>query len=342
MKIPALVGAVLLGALLILVGAMGARWLGPLAPAATPAAGGAPAAGPSSNTAAALDLDAVRELLRVIEPARRREILASDEAFARFIEQERVSRSVLAAAYANGAHSNPSMRMLMERAGQRVLAETYLTQVVRTNLDPDFPTSEQVREAYDKNPDLFRVPERMHLWQIFVPLPADADDATTKAAWQLAERLSGELRAGKIDFATAAKEHSAHEPSRVNDGYMGLLKVADLLPPIAEAAADLEIGAVSEPVASEAGLHLIKRGPTVAGELLAFDKVAANLRERLLREGAAKLREAALEKIAEQYPVPTLDAEVGADWRTRLAADEAKAAPDTTAAERTPSAASED
>lgn len=332
MKIPALFGAVLLGALLILVGAMGARWLAPLTPATAPAPGVVPMAGAETKSPRALDLATVRELLRVVEPARRREILASDEAFEQFIEQESLSQSVLAAAYANGAEDSAAMRMLMERAGQRVLAETYLSQVVRTNLDPDFPTPEQVREAYDKNPDLFRVPERMHLWQIFVPLPAAADDAATKAAWQLAERLSSELRAGKTDFAAAAKAHSAHEPSRVNDGYMGLLKVADLLPPIAEAAGKLEVGAVSEPIASEAGLHLLKRGPTVAGELLAFDTVAANLRERLLRDGAVKLREAALEKIAEQYPVPT-PAEDSATWRARLAADADFAEPDSTAAD---------
>ena len=113
----------------------------------------------------------------MIEPARRREILATDENFSRFVEQERLSQSVLAAAYANGADASAEMSTLMERAAQRVLAEAYLSQVVRSNLDPAFPTEEQVREAFDKNAELFRVPERIHLWQIFVPLPAEADDA---------------------------------------------------------------------------------------------------------------------------------------------------------------------
>jgi peptidylprolyl isomerase len=319
-KIAAFVGAVLLGALLILLGALGARWLGPPAGGAPPGAGASTAGSPVRALSPALDLATVRELLAVIEPGRRREILASEENFSRFVEQERISQSVLAAAYANGADASAEMSTLMERAAQRVLAEAYLNQVVRSNLDPAFPTEEQVREAFDKNAELFRVPERIHLWQIFVPLPAEADDATTKAAWQLAERLARDLRAGKADFGAMAKQHSAHEQSRVNDGYMGLINVAELLPPIAEAAGKLAVGSVSEPIATESGLHVLKRGETVAGAVLDFERVSANLRERLRQEGAAKLREAALAKIAEEYPV-TAPADALDEWRATLAAE---------------------
>ena len=63
-----------------------------------------------------------------------------------------------------------------------------------------------------------------------------------------------------------AKQHSAHQASRLNDGYMGLINVAELLPPVAEAALALELGGISTPVATETGLHILKRGALVEGE----------------------------------------------------------------------------
>lgn len=325
MRTAAIVGSVILGAVLIGVGALGARWLAPgSAESVSRTPGGSASDGaPATVTGAppvALDLESVRALLAVLDQAQRGQVLESKDTFAQFIKQETLNQSVLAAAAANGADKNAAIRTLMDRAGQRVLAETYLNQVVRTNLDPTFPTEAQVREAYDKNPDVFRVPERLHLWQIFIPLASGAEESAFKAAWQLADRLSAELRAGKADFAAMAKKYSGHDASRVNDGYMGLLKTADLLPPIAAAAAKLKAGQVSEPIATESGLHIIRRGATVAGELLPFEKVATSARERLLREAAQKVRVAAVEKIATEYPVeaPAADLE---SWRADLADD---------------------
>lgn len=327
----AVVGAVVLGALLIAVGAIGARWLGPGAAekASTVAAdqAGSAAAAPAGKPAASrLELESVRTLLAVLDPAQRKQVLESKETFEQFIKQEALNRAVLAAAAANGADDNPTIRTLMDRAGQRVLAETYLNQVVRTNLDPAFPSEAQVREAYDNNPDAFRVPERLHLWQIFIPLNAGAPEAEFKKAWQLADRLSAELRAGKADFAAVAKKYSAHEASRLSDGYMGLLKTSELLPPVAEAAAKLKAGQVSEPVATESGLHILRRGATVAAEMLEFDKIAPQVRERLLREAAQKVRDAAVEKIVAEFPVDVPSTELDA-WRSDLADDAPVAAP---------------
>ncbi|MEQ8661688.1 MAG: peptidylprolyl isomerase [Gammaproteobacteria bacterium] len=322
MRLLAIVGAVLLGALLIIVGALGARWLAPPgADAAAPVelrdAAPAPAAG-GTDFSAGIDRDTIGELLAVLGAQQRAQILDSPELFERFVRQETVNQSVLAAAYANGAEANEAIRVLMQRAGQRVLAEAYLNQVVRQNLDAGFPSEEQVREAYDRNPDAFRLPRRVHLWQIYLPLPADADEATRKATWALAERLSQELRGGKASFEALAKEHSAHQASRVNDGYMGLIRFDELLPPIAEAADKLAEGGTSVPVASETGLHIIRRGKVIDEEMLAFDDVREQVRERLRREAAMKLRQAAVEKISEEYPVSMPQGDLEA-WRAALA-----------------------
>jgi len=325
MRFLAIAGAALLGAILVLMGVFGARYL-------TPGDDGPQVASPAASSTttaheARLDQQALGELLAVVGPAQREQILASEENFAAFLRQETLNQAVLAAAYANGADRNEAIATLMERAGQRVLVETYLNQVVNSNLDPAFPSPEQVREAYDKNPDAFRVPQRVHLWQIYVPLASDADEATRKRAWALAESVAADLRAGKATFEAMAKKHSAHQPSRLNDGYMGLINVSELLPPVAEAALALEIGGISKPIATETGLHILKRGPIVEADQLAFEAVAEEVRERLRREAMAKVRQAALEKIAEEYPVAAPAAEDAARWRRALQ-DERPAGPD--------------
>ncbi len=316
MRVLAIGGAVLLGGLLIFIGAFGARWLDP-AQSDADATNGKSAQTAAKLAKSELDLQTMGELLDVLDAKRRSQILDSEEYFQKFVNQETLNQAVLAAAYANGAHNNDAIRVLMERAGQRVLVEAYLNQVVRLNFDPAFPSPEQVRGAFDANPTVFVVPKRMHLWQIFISLNPDADAETNKAAWQLADRIAADLRSGKATFEDMAKQHSTHAPSRVNDGYMGLIKVAELLPSIAEAAGKIEIGGISDPIASETGLHIIKRGDIVEQESLDFDNVRAKVRERMVREAVQKVRQAALEKISEEFPVkaPTEDIE---SWRESL------------------------
>ncbi|MCB1746446.1 MAG: peptidylprolyl isomerase [Gammaproteobacteria bacterium] len=318
MRLIPVIGAVALGALLILVGAFGARWLSPPDADGTVELVQEPAVAPTdSGFHAHIDLAALRELMAVLPAQQRAQILDDADNFSKFVEQETVNQAVLAAAYANGADRNEAIQVLMQRAGQRVLAEAYLNQVVRGNLDPDFPSDAQVREAYDKNPDAFRVPRRMHIWQIFLPFADGADAAARKQTGDLARRLVGELRDGKTTFEAAAKKYSGHQQSRLNDGYMGLIRVDELLPAVADAANALKVDGISDPIETADGLHIIKRGQAIESEMLAFDAVEAQVRERLRREAALKIRQAALEKIAAEFPVDTGagDAE---SWREAL------------------------
>ena len=335
--------ALLLGAGLLVIGALAQRWLltsGAVTPAAQNSAARTvrkPAAATTvAPTVAAVNSQTLGDVLSIVDAPRRNEILNSAALFQQFVQQETLNQAVLKAASANKADQNPQIKTVMERAAQRVMVESYLNQVVHVNLDPKFPSEAQVREAYDKNPDAFRTPERVHLWQIFIALDAGANDKDVKAAWARAKRVSDELRGGSGDFAALAKQYSGHEASRVNDGYMGLLKSAELLPPIAEALKKLKPGAVSEPIASESGLHILKRGATVAAEMLSFERVAEQLRARMVQEAMAKVRQAAIEKIEKEYPIEPPPADTLETWRQDLLKRSAPAAASPPPAAATP------
>ena len=327
--------AVLLGAVLLVVGALGQRWWQtsgdltrsvPKLSAATPAK--LAAAGAHAPSTTVIDNQLLADVLGIVDKPQREEIVNSAERFKQFVGQEVLNHAVLQAATINKANQNPQIKTIMARAAQRVMVDAYLNQVVQVNLDPKFPSAAQVREAYDKNPTAFRTPERVHLWQIFIPLDAGASDKDIKAAWTRANRLASDLRTSGGDFAALAKQHSGHEASRVNDGYMGLLNSAELLPPIAEAVKKLKPNAVSEPIASDTGLHILKRGTQVAAETLSFERVEEQLRARMVQEAMAKVRQAAIEKIAKEYAIATPSAQQLETWRQALLTPAAAATPE--------------
>lgn len=75
---------------------------------------------------------------------------------------------------------------------------------------------------------------------------------------QDAAALREEIASGKIDFETAVKQHSVG-PSRARGGDLGFIPRVGLMDPrFADAAFELEINELSEPVQSASGEHLIK------------------------------------------------------------------------------------
>lgn len=319
MRILPIIAAALAGVVLIFVGAGAALWYtGRPAVAPEPVIEEAPeTASDPRRGAERIELDMLRDLLRLVDASRRDAILESADVFARFVEQERANQAVLTAAYANDADRNPAVATLMLRASQKVLAEAYLTQVVRRNLDDGFPTEAQAREYYDGNTQSFRLPDRVHLWQIFIPAPAKGPETAVTNARRLATRVATTLTQGKTSFKEAANRYSKHLQSQVNDGYMGLLKLEDLLPEVKTAVAALKIGAISQPVQSEAGFHILKRGEIVAGQQLEFDTVRERIVKQLRDDAASRVRQAAVKKILETYPVAVAD-ELLAAWREQL------------------------
>ncbi len=321
MRILPIVGALLTSAVLIIVGAGGAVLYGHSSTQEqTITAASEPVERQRETPRAGAEeiaLETIRQLLGLIDGERRAAILESTENFSNFVKQERANQAVLTAAYANSADRNDAVSTLMLRASQKVLAEAYLTQVVKRNLDADFPSEDQTREFYASNKEAFRLPDRLHMWQIFIPAAAESSDLARNNARALATQVAAGLRSGKTEFAEAAAKHSKHLQSRVNDGYMGLLKTDDLLPEVRTAVDKLKPETVSTPVQSNAGFHIIKRGALVIGTQLDYAAVQPRIVAQLRREAGNRVRQAAVQKIMETYPV-TVEETALEDWLASL------------------------
>ena len=105
-------------------------------------------------------------------------------------------------------------------------------------------TEEALQEAYDAQ---FANAEPTEEWNASHIL------VESKAA---AEGLIEELSGG-ADFAALAKEHSTG-PSGPNGGELGWFSAGMMVPAFEAAVLELEVGAVSEPVATQFGWHVVK------------------------------------------------------------------------------------
>jgi len=268
------------------------------------------------QTPGELRLEDIERVLANAEASQRRQVLDDAELFRRFVEQEATNRSLKAAAMANNMHENDDIRFLMQRAGDNILRETYINRLMQDQLPEDFPSEAKVRQFYKDNPDRFTVKERLQVWQVFLPVATDAGPEQAAAVEQQAREILEKIRGDKLTFAQAAVEHSAHEVSRQNDGYMGPVRIGELKPAIASALENIEEGELGL-VRSDDGWHILKKGRTLAAEQLPFENARQQARRLLISQARQQFREAVNKEARRTYAFMPIDNRIE-QWRQEL------------------------
>ena len=101
-----------------------------------------------------------------------------------------------------------------------------------------------------------------------------------------AQALVEELEGG-ADFAELAREKSTG-PSGPNGGELGCFAAGMMVEPFQDAVETLEVGAVSEPVQTQFGWHVIKLNETRAKEAPALDEVRGEIEMSLQQQAVEK------------------------------------------------------
>lgn len=115
----------------------------------------------------------------------------------------------------------------------------------------------ELEDYFKANSALYNQPERARVRRLLVKLDPAATEEQKAAARTRAESLHKELQGGK-DFAELARAQSDDEASKANGGDLGWVERSSLEPQLAEAVFALEAGALSAPVETPSGLHLVK------------------------------------------------------------------------------------
>lgn len=108
------------------------------------------------------------------------------------------------------------------------------------------------------------------------------EGAEEGAALEEARQTIADLNDG-ADFATLAQERS-DGPSGPRGGELGWFGTGAMVPPFEEAVMALEVGAISEPVETQFGWHVIKLNDTRLKEAPPLEEVRGQLAEGLQRE----------------------------------------------------------
>jgi peptidyl-prolyl cis-trans isomerase C len=173
--------------------------------------------------------------------------------------------------------------------------------LVAADIAPSIQVSDaEVHEFYQANADRFVRPEEVQARHILIKVPKDADDAARASARERIDAIHAEATGG-ADFAELAKQRS-EGPTAPKGGDLGFFGRGQMVKPFEEAAFALEPGAVSEPVQTSFGYHVIKVEQRRGGETIPEEEVSARIREYLMRtkiQEAVAARAEALREAAE-------------------------------------------
>jgi len=250
-----------------------------------------------------LNFEHISSLVTNMNASEREKILSDQQLFKQVIENEANNRSALIAAVDNQLNEHPNVKFMMKRNAENMLLEFYLNLLVKRKLPQEFPSNEEMIAYYESNKETqFTFPLRARIWQIFLSKPKDATEEETLAIQKRSEEIISKIEKGINDFTNIAVSQSEHEQSRNRGGYMGVLEVDGLLPEIKEYVLKSKIGEISDPIETDSGLHILKRGLILAEETLTFEQAEDQVRRILIQQSSMQLKNTIFEQARENYP----------------------------------------
>lgn len=197
-----------------------------------------------------IEMEAAKEKVKVTgneiddELTKLQESYGGEEAFAAALEQNQVS-----------------MEKIREDIEIYLLAE----KMIGASIDV---TEEEMKTYFEENKESFDQKEQVKASHILVE-----DEETAK-------KVKKELDQGK-DFAELAKEYSTDSSNAANGGDLGYFGKGEMAEEFEKTAFALETGAISEPVKTEFGYHIIKLLDKKAAKAAEFEEHKEEIKELL-------------------------------------------------------------
>lgn len=185
------------------------------------------------------------------------EFLIDNQLFAEAAEQSKLGEG-------------PAFESRLAYLKRRALRELYFEKIIKGAV-----SDADARKLYDDQVKLIKPEEEAQARHILV----ESED--------LAKDIKKKLSEGG-DFAALAKEHSKDPGSKDNGGDLGYFTRGQMVPQFEEAVFSLEKGAVSEPVKTQFGWHIIKLEDKRAKAPPAFEVVKDRILQSMLLQKASQ------------------------------------------------------
>jgi parvulin-like peptidyl-prolyl isomerase len=246
----------------------------------------------NSPAKSVFDFQEVERLVETLSPESRKQVLIDQAAFTRLVREEAVRRSVLEAARTTGLVNNEHVAYLMNRAADQVLFNSYIQLESRGRVSSDYPSDVQIQSFYEQNRAKFTTEAQVMVWQVFIPVPTSADSETITERATFADKLSEQIRQNKVSFPDAALAHSGHEASRRQGGFIGLVRISQLIPEVRDAVVTLENGQIGGPIRSKSGFHIIRRDLLIPARVVPLAEVREQIRTQLGQVAQREIQQA--------------------------------------------------
>ena len=206
---------------------------------------------------------------------------------AAILEQLIANKLLLTEAQKNLYEHNAAFKAQLEKVKEDMLINFAASKVLD---EVKAATDEEVKKYYDDNLDKFTKGESVNASHILV-------DSEEKA-----NELLAKINAGEISFEDAARENSSC-PSKENGGNLGEFTRGQMVPEFDEAAFSMEVGAISAPIKTQFGFHLIKLVSKNEASTYDFEEIKGQLTEMVNQEKKQAAFESKINQLKILYPV---------------------------------------
>ena len=169
-----------------------------------------------------------------------------------------------------------TLEQVRRNIGERLAIARLMARQIRSSI---ILTEEELLKYHQANQEKYRRTPQAEIRHIFFAFSTGANEAPIRAR---AEEARNKLQAG-ADFAQIAREYSSASAGETL-GELLTVHRGDLAPEIEAAAFSLPAGAVSPPIRTESGYHLIKVEQVQAESVAPFAEVRDSIREQLFQE----------------------------------------------------------
>jgi peptidyl-prolyl cis-trans isomerase D len=159
--------------------------------------------------------------------------------------------------------------------------------------------SETEKEKYfAENKETFKIEEQVKARHILVRVPENAPEADVTKAMATIKKAQTDLKAGK-SFTEVAAKYTEDPSGTQTGGELGWFGRGRMVKPFEDAAFALDKGAVSEPVRTQFGLHLIKVEDKKKAGYADYREVADDIARIIAQDRAAETLQDRLDQTLE-------------------------------------------
>lgn len=218
---------------------------------------------------------AVQQLLL---PAQKEAVTRQLESLERFVGDYVLLKRIGQLATERGLDTDQGLVIRLEHEKNRMLTQLLLADELAAEKQPDFTLL--ARESYILEPEKFVVPEQVHARHILL---TQNDDETSVEFLLRAQQVQERVRKQPGRFVELAREYSQDPSVEQNDGDLGFFSREQMVRPFSDAAFALKKNAISEPVKTRFGYHIIQLVDKKPAGKKSFDEV----KEQLINEAMA-------------------------------------------------------